>query len=56
MNVVTGQQLDIVYTTESFLIVTPVDDHISMVVPKNTDGDLPCNHNYTANDSHKLVN
>ena len=51
MNVDTGQKLDIVYTTESFLIVTPIDDHTSVVVAKKSDDDLPCYHNYAANDS-----
>ena len=30
MRIDTGQQLDIVYTTESLLIVTPKDGHTSM--------------------------
>ena len=37
----TGQQLDIVYTTESLLIVTPKDGHTSMVITK-ADDELPC--------------
>ena len=32
MRIDTGQQLDIVYTTESLLIVTPKDHHTSMVI------------------------
>ena len=38
----TGQQLDIIYTTESLLVVTPIDDHTSMVVTKIADDKLPC--------------
>ena len=34
MRIDTGQQLDIVYTTESLLIVTPKDGHTSMVITK----------------------
>ena len=37
----TGQQLDIVYTTESLLIVTPIDGHTSMVIAK-IDNEMPC--------------
>ena len=49
----TGQQLDIVYTTETLLIVTPIDDHTSMVVVKIADDNLPClnYHNHTTSDS-----
>ena len=35
MRIDTGQQLDIVYTTQSFLIVTPTDGLTSMIIPKN---------------------
>ena len=42
MRVDTGQQLDIVYTTESLLIVTPIDGHTSMVIAKLYD-ELSCN-------------
>ena len=41
MRIDTGQQLDIVYTTESLLIVTPKDGQTSMVITK-IDDDLPC--------------
>ena len=41
MRIDTGQQLDIVYTTESLLIVTPKDAHTSMVITKSDD-ELPC--------------
>ena len=49
----TGQQLDVVYTTESLLIVTPIDDHTSMVVTTIADDNLPClnYHNHTSSDS-----
>ena len=45
MRIDTGQQLDIVYTTESLLIVTPIDGHTSMVIAK-IDDKLPCNNKY----------
>ena len=35
MRIDTGQQLDIVYTTQSLLIVTPTDGQTSMIIPKN---------------------
>lgn len=35
MRVDTGQQLDIVYTTKSLLVVTSKDSHTSMVISKN---------------------
>ena len=41
MRIDTGQQLDIIYTTESLLIVTPKDGHTSMVIAKLVD-ELPC--------------
>ena len=41
MRIDNGQQLDIVYTTESLLIVTPIDDHTSMVIAK-IDNEMPC--------------
>ena len=37
MRIDTGQQLDIVYTTESLLIVTPIDGHNSMMIAKIDD-------------------
>ena len=37
MRIDTGQQLDIIYTTESLLIVTPKDVHTSMVIAKLVD-------------------
>ena len=52
MSVDNGEQLDIIYTTESLLIVTPTHDHTSVVIAKRADdNNLPCYHNYTANDS-----
>ena len=49
MRIDTGQQLDIVYTTENLLIVTPVGVHTSMVIGK-IDDEMPClkYHNTTA--------
>ena len=41
MRIDTGQQLDIVYTTESLLIVTPIDGHTSMMIAK-VDNELSC--------------
>ena len=41
MRIDTGQQLDIVYTTENLLIVTPVGVHTSMVIGK-IDDELSC--------------
>ena len=35
MRIDTGQQLDIVYTTQSLLVVTPTNGHTSMIIPKN---------------------
>ena len=35
MRIDTGQQLDIVYTTQSLLVVTPTDGQTSMIIPKN---------------------
>ena len=35
MRIDTGQQLDIAYTTESLLIVTPKDGHTSMAIAKS---------------------
>ena len=41
MRIDTGQQLDIVYTTESLLVVTPTDGHTSMEIAK-LDDEMPC--------------
>ena len=54
MRIDTGQQLDIIYTTESLLIVTPKDGHTSMVITKNDD-ELPClEHPNTTDNSHTI--
>ena len=52
----TGQQLDIVYITESLLIVTPKDGRTSMVITKIDDA-LPCleYNNNTTDDSRSEV-
>ena len=56
MRIDTGQQLDIVYTTESLLVVTPKDDHTSMVIAK-TDNEMPCfaSQISTADDTNQFV-
>ena len=54
MRIDTGQQLDIVYTTESLLIVTPKDGHTSMVITK-IDDELPClEYPNTTDNSHTI--
>ena len=54
MRIDTGQQLDIIYTTESLLIVTPKDGHTSMMITKNDD-ELPClEHPNTTDNSHTI--
>ena len=51
MRIDTGQQLDIVYTTESLLIVTPIDGHTSMVIAK-LDNKVSCSkHQHNLNSS-----
>ena len=35
MRIDTGQQLDIVYTTQNLLLVTPTDGQTSMLISKN---------------------
>ena len=56
MRIDTGQQLDIVYTTESLLIVTPKDGHTSMAIAKIND-ELPCleYHNTTDDNRHTVL-
>ena len=49
MRIDTEQQLDIVYTTESLIIVTAIDDHTSMVIAKIHD-EMPCLKFYNAID------
>ena len=53
MRIDTGQQLDIVYTTESLLVVTPVDGHTSMEIAK-IDDKIPCLE-YHTNDSSQIA-
>ena len=54
MRIDTGQQLDIIYTTESLLIVTPKDGHTSMVITK-IDDELPClEYLNTTDNSHTI--
>ena len=46
----TGQQLDIVYTTQSLLVVTPTDGQTSsQLIPKN-DPELFCSTNHNTSD------
>jgi len=47
MRIDSAQQLDIVYTTENLLVVTPVGAHTSVVIGR-IDDELPClkYHNY----------
>ena len=47
----TGQQLDIVYTTESHLLVTPTDGQTSMLISKNDPELFCCTFNTTEDDS-----
>ena len=55
MRIDTGQQLDIVYTTESLLIVTPKDGHTSLAITK-VDDELSClDYRSTADDSHTAL-
>ena len=54
MRIDTGQQLDIVYTTESLLIVTPKDDHTSMVIAK-IDDELPCLEYHNTTDDRSFT-
>ena len=59
MPIDTGQHLDIVYTTESLLIVTPKDDHTSMhiMVITKIDDELSClKHQNTTNNSDHTIN
>ena len=54
MRIDTGQQLDIVYTTESLLVVTPVDGHTSMEIAK-IDDEMPCLEYHNTNDSNQIA-
>ena len=53
MRIDTGQQLDIVYTTESLLIVAPKDGLNSMVITK-IDDELPCLGYHNTSDDNDL--
>ena len=39
----TGEELDIVYTTDSLIVTTPTDGHTSVLVPK-AEYEFVCNH------------
>ena len=54
MRIDTGQQLDIVYTTESLLVVTPVDGHTSMEIAK-IDNEMPCLEYCNTNDGSQIT-
>ena len=54
MKIDTGEQLDIVYTTESLLIVTPTDGLTSMVIAK-LDDELPCLKYHSTTDGIQMV-
>ena len=54
MRIDTGQQLDIVYTTESLLVVTPVDGHTSMEIAK-IDEEMPCLEYHNTNDGSQVA-
>ena len=54
MKIDTGEQLDIVYTTESILIVTPVNGLTSMAIVK-VDDKLSCLKYHNRNESSQLI-
>ena len=54
MRIDTGQQLDIVYTTESLLMVTPKDGHTSIVIAK-IDDELPCLEYHNGSDDRQYT-
>ena len=54
MRIDTGQQLDIVYTTESLLIVTPKDGKTSMVIAK-ADDEFPCLEYFNTVDDSQVI-
>ena len=45
MRIDTGQQMDIVYTTQSLLVVTPTDGQTSMIISKN-EPEISCSPSY----------
>ena len=53
MRIDTGQQLDIVYTTESLLVVTPIDGNTSMVIAK-MDDEMACLEYQSTTDDSRL--
>ena len=54
MKIDTGEQLDIVYTTESLLIVTPINGLISMAITK-IDNELPCMKYHSKTDGNQIL-
>ena len=54
MRIDTGQQLDIVYTTESLLVVTPVDGHTSMEIAK-IDDEMSCLEYHNTNGGSQVA-
>jgi len=42
MMIDTGEELDVVYTTDSLVVATPIDGHTSIMISKLKD-ELPCN-------------
>ena len=54
MRIDTGQQLDIVYTTEGLLIVTPKDGHTSILIAE-IDDELPCLEYPNTIDDNKIT-
>ena len=53
MKIDTGEQLNIVYTTESLLIVTPINGLTSMAIVK-VDDELPCLKYHNRNDDIQI--
>ena len=54
MKIDTGEQLNIVYTTESLLIVTPINGLTSMTIVK-VDDELPCLKYHSRNDDSQII-
>ena len=55
MRIDTGQQLDIVYTTQSLLVVTPTDGQTSIIISKS-EPELFCSTPNTTEDSNIIQN
>ena len=51
----TGQQLNIIYTTNNVLVVTPKGNHTSMVITKNEEHSLPCRSDDVNNNLGPLI-